>query len=362
MRFTLLIVLSWTLWGTACKRSSKSPELELTNKRGLQQSGSSNVDELVKQRDELISKLKDQQVEQAGRIAELSLERDKLSESKRVADEDAARIKDELTNNKTLSDAQRDELNTKLQAATIEQARVNDQLKKNTDEMTKAMETIKTLNAEIADLKAQIDKLNKEIDSLRKQLADEKAKNAASSSAASSTSSGTAGATNSTTTAGSTSTTTPPATTSPSTTTAQPSVSKSFQYFMVNPDASKSCFEFASTTANAALLANPCISPAPTRQLFHVEFIGASVLLVDDRTQMCVGLDAAAASPDTARLLLAACNRAADSNQLFQFSEINSDTGEFKLKNQKSGSCLQVSSGKVVQSACGSASLLETQI
>ncbi len=100
-------------------------------------------------------------------------------------------------------------------------------------------------------------------------------------------------------------------------------------------------------------MALPCVSPAPTRQLFKTESYGSEFLLIDQRTGMCMQLDSAASSPAGARVLLGACKRNNEANELWSFSKVNIETGEFFLQSKKSSQCLKIGDDKkIAQTGC----------
>ena len=71
---------------------------------------------------------------------------------------------------------------------------------------------------------------------------------------------------------------------------------------------------------------------------------------------MCVRLDAAATTPASARILLGACKRGGDVDELWEFTSVDIETSEFKLKSVKTGNCLHIADDrKVIQIACGQA-------
>jgi hypothetical protein len=135
-----------------------------------------------------------------------------------------------------------------------------------------------------------------------------------------------------------------------------------WQFFVRNSDNSESCLEFGSTSANASLLGLTCVSPAPVRQLFKTEEFASGSLWLDQRTQMCLRLDPNASDPATARVLLSGCKRDGDTLELWSMIDVDQATGEFKIRNVKTGNCLIIGSDRrVVQAACAGASSFRTK-
>jgi hypothetical protein len=281
-------------------------------------------------------------------IAELTLQRDELNAQKASVELDITRLQKELDASTTPEE--RAQIQVKLDAATKERDDLNLKLQMNADTIKDLMKKMDALSAEIRKANAQISDLNDRIEKLEKELAVERSK-VETISVSNLPKADAPGATTS-------STPTPTATPS-GTPAANPpgALSKvAWQFYRMNPDNTQTCFEFGSTTAGASLLGLPCVTPPPQRQQFKTESFGSRFLLVDQRTQMCVRLDSAAANAATARILLAACKRGGDMDELWEFTSVNIETGEFQLKSAKTGSCLHIADDrKVVQTTCAQA-------
>lgn len=343
---TLLLVAQ-----TACKRRSMK-EIQVADAlpSSSDLSMESDLDKLKQERNALISQLEAQQVEGARLIAELTLQRDELNAQKASVELDITRLQKELEASTTPEE--RAQIQIKLDSANKERDDLNGKLAKNADTIKDLLKKMDALSEEIRKANAQISDLNQRIEVLEKELASERSK----VETISVSSLPKADAPSATTSSTPTSTPTPapsgtPASNPPGT------VSKNaWQFYRMNADNTQTCFEFGSTTSGASLLGLPCVTPPPVRQQFKTESFGSRFLLVDQRTQMCVRLDAAAAAPASARILLGACKRGGDIDELWEFTSVDIETGEFKLKNAKTGNCLHIADDrKVIQIACGQA-------
>lgn len=336
---------------TACKRRSMK---EINVSDGLPSSSDltteTDLDKLKQERNALIAQLEAQQVEGARLIAELTLERDELNAQKASVELDITRLQKELDASATPEE--RAQIQMKLDAANKEREALNSKLQMNADTIKDLLKKMDSLSAEIRKANAQITDLNKRIEVLEKELAVERSK-VETISVSSLPKADAPSAT-------STPAPTPTPTATPTGTPAAPAagtVSKiAWQFYRMNVDNTQTCFEFGSTISGASLLGLPCVTPPPVRQQFKTESFGSRFLLVDQRTQMCVRLDAAATTPASARVLLGACKRGGDVDELWEFTSVDIETGEFQLKSVKSGSCLHIADDKkVIQVACGQA-------
>ncbi|HET9240416.1 MAG TPA: hypothetical protein VFO10_24340 [Oligoflexus sp.] len=334
----------------ACKRRSMK---EINVSDGLPSSSDlsteTDLDKLKQERNALIAKLEAQQVEGARLIAELTLERDELNAQKASVELDISRLQKELDASTTPEE--RAQIQMKLDAANKEREDLNGKLQMNADTIKDLLKKMDALSAEIRKANAQISDLNQRIEVLEKELAIERSK-VETISVSSLPKADAPGAT-------STPSPTPTPTATPAGTPAANtgSVSKiAWQFYRMNADNTQTCFEFGSTISGASLLGLPCVTPPPVRQQFKTESFGSRFLLVDQRTQMCVRLDSAATTAATARVLLGACKRGGDVDELWEFTSVNIETGEFQLKSARTGSCLHIADDKkVVQVACGQA-------
>jgi hypothetical protein len=312
----------------------------------------SDIEKLRKERNELIAQLEAQQVEGARLIAELTLQRDELNAQKSSVELDIMRLEKELEASTTPEE--RAQIQMKLDAANKERDELNLKLQMNADTIKDLMKKMDALSAEIRKANSQISDLNDRIEKLEQELAVERSK-VETISVSNLPKADAPGATTSSTPAP-----TPTPTATPNgTPAANPpgTLSKvAWQFYRMNADNTQTCFEFGSTTAGASLLGLPCVTPPPLRQQFKTESFGSRFLLVDQRTQMCVRLDSNAATAAAARVLLGACKRGGDMDELWEFTSVNIETGEFQLRSAKSGSCLHIADDrKVVQTPCGQA-------
>jgi hypothetical protein len=337
---------------TACKRRSMK-EIQVADAlpSSSDLSVETDLDKLKQERNALIAQLEAQQVEGARLIAELTLERDELNAQKASVELDITRLQKELEASTTPEE--RAQIQTKLDAATKERDDLNGKLQMNADTIRDLLKKMDALSEEIRKANAQISDLNQRIEVLEKELAIERSK-VETISVSSLPKADAPSATSTTPTPTPTPTATPsgtPAANPPGT------LSKvAWQFYRMNADNTQTCFEFGSTISGASLLGLPCVTPPPVRQQFKTESFGSRFLLVDQRTQMCVRLDPAAASAAAARVLLSACKRGGDMDELWEFTSVNIETGEFQLKSSKSGNCLHIADDKkVVQMPCGQA-------
>jgi hypothetical protein len=351
MRRLIAILVLVLVAQTACKRRSMK---EINVSDGLPSSSDlsteTNLDKLKQERDALIVQLEAQQVEGARLIAELTLERDELNAQKASVELDITRLKKELEASTTPEE--RAQIQKKLDATTKEREDLNGKLQMNANTIKDLLKKMDTLTAEIRIANAQITDLNKRIEVLEKELAIERSK-IESISVSSLPKTDAPGATSvpaPTPTPTATPTGTPAANTAGT-------VSKiAWQFYRMNADNTQTCFEFGSSIRGSSLLGLPCVTPPPVRQQFKTESFGSRFLLVDQRTQMCVRLDAAAPATTaaTARVLLGACKRGGDVDELWEFTSV--DTGTFQLKSTKTGSCLHITADKkVIQVVCAQA-------
>lgn len=334
-----------------CKRRSMK---EINVSDGLPSSSDlsteTDLDKLKQERNALIAQLEAQQVEGARLIAELTLERDELNAQKASVELDITRLQKELEASTTPEE--RAQIQLKLDAANKEREDLNNRLQMNADTIKDLLKKMDALSAEIRKANAQISDLNQRIEVLEKELAIERSK----VETISVSSLPKADAPGAATTPSPTPTPTATPTGTPAANTAGTVSKLAWQFYRLNADNTQTCFEFGSTTSGASLLGLPCVTPPPVRQQFKTETFGSRFLLVDQRTQMCVRLDAAAATPATARVLLSACKRGGDLDELWEFTSVNIETGEFQLRSAKTGSCLHIADDrKVIQVACGQA-------
>ncbi len=339
----------------ACKRRSLE-EVEASTKLP----GSSNVsvetdlDTLRGERNALIAKLEAEQVQGAKIIAELTLKRDELNSQRSSADLEVTRLQKELDSNSTATVEEKAAIQTKLTAAIKQRDAYDLQLKDNAQEIKDLLKKMDSLSEEIKTANAKITVLNSRIEVLEKQLSVEQSKveTIAVSTVPQSPEKGAANS------AAKTTPTAPPAagTTPPPASTAGVLSQLSWQFFRQNADNTRSCFESGSTLPGATILGLPCVTPAPVRQLFKTESYGSQFLLIDQRTQLCVRVDSAAAQPATARILSGACLRGGDLNELWVFSSVDTELGSFHIKNVKTGNCMHFADDrKLIQVSCAQA-------
>jgi hypothetical protein len=336
---------------TACKRRSMK-EIQVTDALpgSSDLTTETDLDKLKQERNALIAQLEAQQVQGARLIAELTLERDELNAQKASVELDISRLQKELEASTTPEE--RAQIQMKLDAANQERNDLNAKLQKNADTIKDLLKKMDTLSEEIRKANAQISDLNQRIEILEKELAVERSR-VETISVSSLPKADAPGAT-------STPSPTPTPTTAPTGTpaaNAPGTVSKvAWQFYRMNADNTQTCFEFGSTISGASLLGLPCVTPPPARQQFKTESFGSRFLLVDQRTQMCVRLDSSAATPASARILLGACKRGGDVDELWDFTSVNVENGEFQLRSVKTGNCLHIADDrKVIQVACGQA-------
>jgi hypothetical protein len=305
-----------------------------------------DLDKLKQERNALIAQLEAQQVEGARLIAELTLERDELNAQKASVELDITRLQKELEASTTPEE--RAQIQTKLDAANKEREDLNSKLQMNADTIKDLLKKMDTLSAEIRKANAQISDLNQRIEVLEKELAIERSK--VETISVSSLPKADAPGDSTAPSPMPTPTGTPAAN-------AGGTVSKiAWQFYRLNADQTQTCFEFGSTISGASLLGLPCVTPPPVRQQFKTESFGSRFLLVDQRTQMCVRLDSAAATAAAARVLLGACKRGGDVDELWEFTSVDIETGDFQLRSARTGSCLHIADDKkVIQVACAQA-------
>ncbi len=346
---TLLLVAQ----GACKRRSMKEIQVADALPSSSNLSTETDLDKLKQERNALISQLEAQQVEGARLIAELTLQRDELNTQKASVELDITRLQKELE--ATTSPEERAQIQIKLDSATKEREELIGKLSKNADTIKDLLKKMDELSEEIRKANAQISDLNQRIEVLEKELIAQRSKvETISVSTLPKSEVPGAAAPTSTPTPTPTPTATPsgtPATNPPGT------VSKiAWQFYRMNADNTQTCFEFGSTVSGASLLGLPCVTPPPVRQQFKTESFGSRFLLVDQRTQMCVRLDSAATAPASARILLGACKRGGDVDELWEFTSVNIETNEFQLRSAKTGNCLHIADDrKVVQLACGQA-------
>jgi hypothetical protein len=337
----------------ACKRRSMK---EINVSDGLPSSSDlsteTDLDKLKQERNALIAQLEAQQVEGARLIAELTLERDELNAQKASVELDITRLQKDLEASTTPEE--RAQIQLKLDAANKEREDLNNKLQMNADTIKDLLKKMDALSAEIRKANAQISDLNQRIEVLEKELAIERSK--VETISVSSLPKADAPAATSTPAPTPTPTPTATPTGTPAANTGGTVSKTAWQFYRKNADNTQTCFEFGSTISGASLLGLPCVTPPPVRQLFKTESFGSRLLLVDQRTQMCVRLDSAAAVAATARVFLGACKRGGDVDELWEFTSVNIETGEFQLKSARTGNCLHIADDKkVIQVACAQA-------
>lgn len=355
MRFAILLIALSSVLELSCKRR-ETPSLEVKPKTQQYGRTQDDLSKMQKERDDLITQLKDQQVAEAGRLAELTLERDKFSAEKDSLDDQVSNLKKELELSKDLSPNQKQELQNKLDETLKSQSELVEKLSSNSTEMQKAMDKISSLNKNIAALNLRIGELNKQIEELRNELSVERAKKQDQG------------------TGNPPPVITPPEPT-PSPTPAPPITSdtgtlsaQTWQVYQRNADATESCFEFASTTAKAPLISTKCVpAPVPIRQQFKTESFASGALIIDQRSKMCVGLDSTMSPLTTARVFLASCSHPPDKNQLFEIKASGAGTDTILIKSISTEKCLVLADdtnlgSKVIQGDCASASYLRLKV
>ena len=354
LRLFLPVLAFTTLVTGGCKKRATT---ELDQITGMQSSNlEGDLTQLRSERDRLIEELEQQKVEKAQELSTLTLERDELNTQKSSIEADIVRIEMELQTKQGQIETEKQELSKRLEVSQKALAGINGKLKANTEQITTLLQDIATISNEVKSLKQRIETLNSKIDQLESDLASERVKNEKLSRTISATTDTVASSAGQQTTetaasdssvinaSNSSSTSQTPGSQQPTTTTPTSGKlsTKSWQFFVVNTDSSQSCFEFGSTTSNAALLGLTCVAPAPTRQLFKTEEFSNGMLLIDQRTQMCIRLDAAAAVASAARILLGPCKRGGDLDELWQFTAVNTETGSFKFRSVKTANCLSL--------------------
>jgi TolA-binding protein len=347
MRKLLGIVALVLLAQAGCKRRSMK-EIQVTNAfpSSSDLTSEADLDRLKQERNELIAQLEAQQVEGARLIAELTLERDELNTQKSSIELNISRLQKELE--ASTSPEERTQIQLKLDNAVKERDELVKKLEWNAEAIRDLLQKMDALSDEIRKANAKISDLNDRIEVLENELAIERSKveTISVSSLPKADAPGATAATPAPT----------PSTGSPVATTQGVVSTIAWQLYRQNADNTQSCFEFGSTLSGAALLGLPCVTPPPTRQQFKTESFGSQFLLVDQRTQMCVRLDSAATAPASARVLLGACKRGGDMDELWTFTGVNIDTGEFQLQSVKTGNCLHIGTDRrVVQLACDQA-------
>ncbi|WP_218110219.1 hypothetical protein [Oligoflexus tunisiensis] len=346
MRKLLGIVAIVLVAQAGCKRRSMK-EIQVADALPSSSDLTSEVDldRLKQERNELIAQLEAQQVEGARLIAELTLERDELNAQKSSIELNITRLQRELDASTTPEE--RAQIQFKLDNAVKEREELTKKLEWNADAIRDLLQKMDALSDEIRKANAKISDLNDRIEVLENELAIERSK-VETISVSSLPKADAPGAT--------VATPTPTPSSTPISTTQGTVSTIAWQLYRQNADNTQTCFEFGSTLSGAALLGLPCVTPPPIRQQFKTESFGTQFLLVDQRTQMCVRLDSAATVPASARILLGACKRGGDMDELWNFTGVNIDTGEFQLRSVKTGNCLHIAADrKVVQLPCGQA-------
>ncbi len=366
MRLGFFSLLTLLMAFAACKRRAM-PEVQVASPVSPV-AKDSDLTSLQRQRDDLIAELQKQQVGESKRLVELTLERDELNSRKTSAESMVLQLQKDLDAKKEASATEKAEIQKKLDAATKERDALKILLDENATKINDLMKVIESLNAQNKELKDKITELNTKIDQMNNDLAKSRADTETASVSTQETVASTTSSA-ATTSAQSNPMPTPTPAPTPGMPTATPTPtptastgtlsSVAWQFYQVNADATKSCFEFGSTTANSSLLALSCVIPPPVRQQFKTETFSGKFLLIDQRTLMCIRLDSAAANQSTARVLLAPCLRGGDLGELWQFSEVNTATAEFKFKSAKTANCLAIGTDKkVAQAVCASATNL----
>jgi peptidoglycan hydrolase CwlO-like protein len=350
----------------SCKRN-RVPEVDVDNKPQSQSfAGEKELDRLQRERNDLLNQLEARRVEGAEQLSDLTLERDELNAQRTSLQAEIARLQNELNARENASSTEKTELQKKLDDLNMEKQNLDKKLEDNAAEIKELLKKIETLTSDNKSLNEKIAALNAKIDQLNKELADERSRE----ESASGTSSTATGSETPAPAAPSSNTPTtqptangPTSSTSPTSSTATVGTvsTLAWQFLKTNADGAKSCFEFGSTIANASLLGLNCVSPAPIRQLFKTESFGNQFLLIDQRTSMCVRLDSAATDRNTARILLGNCLRGGNTDELWQFHEVNIETKEFKIRSVRTNLCLSIGSDrKVAQISCTNAAILSS--
>ncbi|HYX38824.1 MAG TPA: hypothetical protein VE954_37440 [Oligoflexus sp.] len=352
MRIVLGMIAMLIVTQTACKRRSMK---EIQVAEGLASSSDltseANLDKLKQERNALISQLEAQQVEGARLIAELTLERDELNTQRASVELDIMRLQKELDASTTPNEKAL--IQVKMDAAVKEREDLLGKLLDNAATIRDLLRKMDSLSEEIRRANAQITDLNDRIEILEKELAVERSR-VETISVSSLPKADAPGTT--TKSAGTAPTPTPAPTGTPVANPAGTLSKIAWQFYRMNADNTQTCLEFGSTLSGATLLGLPCVTPPPIRQQFKTESFGAQFLIVDQRTQMCVRLDSVATAAASARILLGACKRGGDIDELWTFTGVNIDTGEFQFRSAKTGNCLHIADDrKVVQLPCGQA-------
>ncbi len=312
-----------------------------------------NLETLRSEREALTRQLREFRVEQADKIAALNRDRDELNTLRTEAETEVERLKKLLEDNKPLGEADKAEIQSRLGKAEQEVLDLNKKLDTNAKEMSKILSEMERMSKETKSLKDQIADLNTRIDQLQKDLviarsAQGEVVEKTASASTSTKQESTGGVSTQAIEQGSV---------AAQEQTSEGDVSElTWRIYVTQPDNTELCWEFGSTTVQASLLGLRCVTPAPVRQQFKTESRTNGSLLLDQRTGLCVGLDAAATAPTAARVLLTNCKRQGETSELWNFVEANEESATFKVRNLKTGQCLTLGADRrISQIACQSA-------